>query len=103
MYKIQFMQQGELYEIYAENFYQGAIFGFIEIEGMQFGHHSSLVVDPSEERLKQEFEGVKRIFVPMHAVVRIDEVDKQGSAKISSVDSKVTQFPTPVYTPKGEQ
>jgi hypothetical protein len=35
----------------------------------------------------------------MHAVIRIDEVDKQGVSKISKLDGNVTQFPMPVYTP----
>ncbi len=36
----------------------------------------------------------------MHTIVRIDEVDKQGSSKISEVEGgNVAQFPVPVYTP----
>jgi hypothetical protein len=59
-----------------------------------------LVVDPSEERIKAEFEGVRRTFLPMHSVMRIDEVRKQGISKISPLEgSNVTQFPIPMYTP----
>jgi hypothetical protein len=32
-------------------------------------------VDPSEERLRHEFEGVQRFHVPLHSVIRIDEVE----------------------------
>lgn len=100
IYKIIFMNQGQVFEIYARSISQGSLFGFIEVEELIFGERSSVVVDPSEEKLKTEFEGVRRSYIPMHAVIRIDEVDKQGPGKISSVDSdNVTAFPMPVYTP----
>ena len=60
------------------------------------------MVDPSEERLKTEFTGVQRTYIPMPAVVRIDEVEKQGTAKITPISSKgdnITAFPMPAYTP----
>jgi hypothetical protein len=102
IYKVIFFNQGQIYEIYARNVSQGALFGFIEVEEILFGERGGVVVDPSEERLKTEFETVKRTHIPMHAIVRIDEVEKQGAGKISAVDGKnVTQFPMPVYTPGG--
>ena len=56
-------------------------------------------IDPSEEKLRTEFEGVQRSFIPMHAVIRIDEVEKEGVAKITSTDGgTVTAFPMPVPT-----
>lgn len=104
LYKVMFMNQGQVYEIYARSVSHGELFGFIEIEQLVFGERTTVVVDPSEERIKSEFAGVKRIFVPMHAVLRIDEVEKHGVSKISKVEgSNVTQFPLPVYTPGGGQ
>jgi len=102
LYKIIFVNQGQIYEIYARSISQGELFGFVEIEELVFGERTSVVVDPAEERLKNEFEAVKRTYVPMHAVIRIDEVEKQGVSKISAVDGEnVTAFPMPVYTPGG--
>lgn len=103
LYKVIFMNQGQVYEIYARSVSHGELFGFIEIEQLVFGERTTVVVDPSEERIKTEFAGVKRVFVPMHAVMRIDEVEKHGVSKISKVEgSNVTQFPLPVYTPGGQ-
>ena len=97
------MNQGQVYEIYARSVAHGDLFGFIEVEQLVFGERTTVVVDPSEERIKSEFAGVKRIFIPMHAVMRIDEVEKQGVSKISKVEGgNVTQFPMPVYTPGGQ-
>ena len=98
-----FMNQGKLYEIYARSVSQGGLFGFIEVEKLTFGERTSVVVDPSEERIKSEFSSVIRTYIPMHAVIRIDEVEKQGVSKISKIeDGNVTQFPMPVYTPSGK-
>ena len=99
LYRVVFMSQGQVYEIYAREVGHGSMFGFIEIEQLVFGERSSLVVDPSEEKIKAEFENVKRTYLPMHSIIRIDEVDKQGASKISKLEGNVTQFPMPIYTP----
>ena len=102
IYKIQFYNKGELYEIYAREVYQGGLYGFIEVEELLFGERSSVVVDPSEEKLKTEFSGVKRTHIPMHSIVRIDEVEKQGVSKVTEApggEGNITHFPVPGYGP----
>lgn len=101
MFKIAFLNQGQVFEIYAKSVRQGELYGFVEVEDLVFGHNQGLVVDPSEERLKQEFAGVRRTLIPMHAVIRIDLVEEAGQTRIRVVDNeaKVTPFPGPIYTP----
>jgi hypothetical protein len=102
IYKVIFINQGKVYEIYAKNVSQGGLFGFVEIEGLLFGEKSTVVVDPSEEALQQEFSGVERTYVPMHAVIRIDQVEKRGVSTIHQVaesTAKITPLPTPIYAP----
>jgi hypothetical protein len=99
LYKIVFVSQGQVYEVYAREVSHGGLFGFIEVEELVFGERSSVVVDPSEERIKSEFENVKRTYLPMHSIIRIDEVEKQGTSKITKAEGNVTQFPMPIYTP----
>ena len=100
LYRVVFMSQGQVYEIYAREVGHGDMFGFIEVEQLVFGERSSVVVDPSEEKIKSEFENVKRTYLPMHSIIRIDEVDKQGASKISKLEGgNVAQFPMPIYTP----
>ncbi|MDC0889580.1 DUF1820 family protein, partial [bacterium] len=62
IFKIIFFNQGEIFEVYARQIYQSDLYGFIEIEEMVFGERSQLVVDPSEEKLKSEFDGVNRSY-----------------------------------------
>ena len=83
-YRIVFHNQGKIYELYSHTVRQGELFGFIEVGDIIFGERSAVLIDPSEERLKTEFGGVNRTYVPMHAVIRIDQVDKQGVNKIVS-------------------
>ncbi len=100
IYKVVFMNQGKVYEIYARGVSHGELFGFVQVEELIFGERSSVVVDPAEERIQSEFSGVRRSYIPLHSVIRIDEVEKQGVSKISSVEGgNVAQFPMPVYTP----
>jgi hypothetical protein len=100
LYRIVFINQGKIYEIYARSISHGGLFGFVEVEELVFGERSSVVVDPAEEKIKSEFAGVQRTYIPMHAVVRIDQVEKQGVSKISDVaGGKIAQFPMPMYTP----
>lgn len=82
-YKVIFQNQSEIYEIYVRQIFQSDMWGFIEVEEFVFGERSQIVVDPSEEKLKNEFKEVKRSYIPMHSVIRIDEVEKQGVGKIS--------------------
>lgn len=98
LYRIQFVNQGQVYEIYARSVSHGGMMGFIEVEKLVFGEKSSVVIDPSEEKLKTEFENVERFYVPVHAVIRIDEVNsKQITPRIHAANgeagSKVTPFP----------
>lgn len=100
IFKVIFANQGKVYEIYARKVSHGALFGFVEVEELVFGERSAVVVDPTEEKVKAEFAEVKRTYLPLHSIVRIDEVRKQGVSKISAVEgSNISQFPIPVYTP----
>jgi hypothetical protein len=99
IFRISFVNQGEVYEVYARNVSQGGLFGFVEIEELIFGERSKLLIDSSEERLKTEFEGVRRIYVPLHSVLRIDEVAKAGRGRITSGEGKVAAFPMTIVPP----
>jgi hypothetical protein len=104
IFKIMFVNQGKVYEVYARKVSQGRLFGFIEIEELVFGERSTVVLDPGEERIKSEFTGVKCSMLPMHSILRIDEVKKQGQAKISALEggSNVAQFPVGLFPPGAE-
>lgn len=106
VYKVIFQNQSQVYELYAKSIYQSELYGFVEVEELVFGERSQILVTPGEEKLKAEFSGVKRSFIPMHAIIRIDEVSKEGIGKVTDAPagSNVSQFPAmsgrPVPTPE---
>lgn len=92
MYRVQFINQDQVYELYARHVYQSEMWGFIEVEEFVFGSRSELLVDPGEEKLKNQFGDVKRSFIPMQAIIRIDEVQHQGVPKISEARGSISPF-----------
>jgi hypothetical protein len=102
VYRITFMSQGRVYEIYSKGVGSADLFGFVEVSHLLWSQKSSVVIDPSEDSLKHEFAGVKRFFVPMHSVIRIDEVDHEGTSKIvGSAGTGASISPFPVFIPPG--
>lgn len=102
LYRVAFVNQGQVYEVFAKKVSQGGLLGFVEVEGLVFGEKTRVVVDPTEERLQREFEGVRRCYLPMHSILRIDEVDKAGAGRITEVPEKagnVAPFPVPLFKP----
>jgi hypothetical protein len=102
VFRVTFVNQGKVYEVYARRVVQGELYGFVEIQELLFEESSTVLVDPSTERLKTEFKGVSRTLVPIHAVVRIDEVEKEGQGKIHDLGDKsnVAVFPGALYSPR---
>jgi len=104
LYRISFYNRGDIYELHARNIQQSNMYAFVEIEDIIFGERSAIVVDPSEEKLKTEFEGVKRTYIPLQAVIRIDEVAREGTNKIISGDASAPNIaPFPVPQPRNKR
>ncbi|UFH49768.1 DUF1820 family protein [Pseudomonas sp. KNUC1026] len=99
VYRVIFLNQGQVFEMYARQIFQSELWGFLEVEEFVFGERTQMIVDPSEEKLKAQFEGVKRSFVPMHSIVRIDEVESLGVAKITEANGSSNAMPFPVPMP----
>lgn len=102
LFRIIYLNDEQVYEIYAKSLAQSSMFGFIEVEELVFNTKSQMVVDPKEEKLKSEFGGVKCSYIPMHSIIRIDEVEHEGTATIhehSDAKSTVRPFPSAVYSP----
>ena len=101
LFRITFLNKGQVYEVYVRDVFQSDLWGFIEIENFVFGERTQMVLDPAEEKIKGEFTGVKRSFIPLQAIIRIDEVEKEGVATISKGDN-IAPFPLH-FTPRSTQ
>lgn len=95
LYRIAFLNHGKVYELFCSGVCSSGLFGFVEVTGLVFGDKESLVIDPTEERMRDEFEGVEVLHLPMHSVLRVEQVRKKGQAVIRDRESgeKVTPFP----------
>lgn len=98
LYKITFLNAGKSYELYARQVASSALWGFTEVRDLVFQPSGEgLLVDPAEERLREEFKDTRVLHLPMPSIVRIEEVGTRGAATIRDAASgeKVTPFPLP--------
>lgn len=99
LYKVVFLNQGKVYELYARDVSASAIWGFTEIGGISFEPRGAgVVVDPTEERLREEFKDTRRLHLPLHAIVRIEEVERRGALAIR--DAATGDKVTPLLLPR---
>ncbi|HZV24117.1 MAG TPA: DUF1820 family protein, partial [Luteimonas sp.] len=76
----------------------GSLWGFTEVADLVFDVNDGVVIDPTEERLRDEFGDTRVLHLPMQSVIRIEEVEKKGPSAIRDAatgESVVTPFPLP--------
>lgn len=97
LYKVIFFNHGKVYELFSESVGTSGMWGFVEVADLVFDTTEGLVVDPTEEKMRQEFAGARVLHLPMQSIVRIEEVEKRGKCMIRDRESgeKVTPFPVP--------
>lgn len=102
LYKVTFLSQGKTLELYARHVASSALWGFTEVGELVFEQDQGVVVDPTEEKLRDEFGNTKVLHLPMQAIVRIEEVEKRGALAIRDVASgeKVMPFPLAPAPPR---
>ena len=95
LYKIIFLNQGKVYELFSESVASSGLWGFVEVSDLVFDSAEGLVVDPTEEKMKQEFANARVLHLPIQSVLRVEEVEKRGQCLIRDQKSgeKVTPFP----------
>lgn len=99
LYKVTFLNAGKVYELFARQVSgSGPLWGFVEVGDLVFDVHDGVVIDPTEERLRDEFGGTRVLHLPMHSVVRIEEVERKSQSVIRDAatgERVVTPFPLP--------
>ncbi|HZX81670.1 MAG TPA: DUF1820 family protein [Lysobacter sp.] len=96
--KVTFLNAGKVYELYARHVASGALWGFTEVGELVFDVNEGLVVDPTEERLRDEFGNTRVLHLPMQSIVRIEEVERKAQSAIRDAatgERVVTPFPMP--------
>lgn len=95
LYKVIFINRSKVYELYARDVFSSEIYGFIYVAELVFDQNKRLVIDPAEEKLRDEFENVNVLHLPLQSIIRIEEVKKKQSCKIREIKSgeNISQFP----------
>ena len=103
LYKVTFLSAGRIYELYARRVASSELWGFTEISEIAFDVNEGVVVDPTEERLRDEFGATKKLHLPMQSILRIEEVERRGPLRIRDAangEAVVMPFPLPAK-PRG--
>ena len=98
LYKITFLNHGKIYALYAHRVGGSHLWGFTEIAEMAFDNSDGMLIDPTEERLRDEFGAARVLHLPMQSIVRVEEVEKKGQSAIRDAatgEAVVTPFPLP--------
>jgi hypothetical protein len=98
LFKVTFLNHGRIYELYARHVSASSLWGFTEVGELVFDVNDGVVIDPTEERLRDEFGNTRVLHLPMQSIVRVEEVEKKGQSAIrdaSTGESVVTMFPLP--------
>jgi len=95
LYKVVFFCRSKVYELYAKDVFSSEIYGFIYVAELVFDQNQSIVIDPAEEKLKEEFKNVNVLHLPVQSIIRIEEVKKKQSCKIREIKKgeNITPFP----------
>ena len=100
LYKVTFLSQGKSLEVYARHVAASSLWGFTEVGELVFERKDGVVVDPTEEKLRDEFANTKVLHLPMQSIVRIEEVEKRGPLAIRDAASGEKIMPFPVAPPR---
>ncbi|MGA9342329.1 MAG: DUF1820 family protein [Rhodanobacteraceae bacterium] len=101
LYKVSFLSQGKTYEIYARHVASSALWGFTEVGDLVFeSPGAASVIDPTEEKLRNEFKDTRVLHLPMQAIGRIEEVGKRGALRIHEAEGGDKIMPFPVAPPR---
>ena len=95
LFKVVFLNHGKVYELFAEGVVSSGLWGFVEVSDLVFETSNGIVVDPTEEKMRDEFVDAKTLHLPIQSVLRVEEVQKRGKCLIRDRQSgeKVTPFP----------
>ena len=101
LFRISYINQQQVYELYARQVSSDQLLGFLSITDLVFERLESVVIDPTEEQLKAEFEDVEVLHIPIQQVLKIEQVKARKSCKIRALNSD--HVVTPLRNQPGPQ
>lgn len=95
LFRVAFLNHGKVWELYCRGVVSSGLWGFVELSGIEFDTHDAVVIDPVEDKMRDELGDVEVLHLPMHSVLRVEEVRTKGQSVIRDRESgeKITPFP----------
>ena len=92
-FKVSFTHEDEVYQVCAREVESSDLYGLIMLADFIFPE-GGLVYNPGEERLRKEFEGIRRTWIPYHAILRIDEISEKRAGEVKIVPMRTSSGPS---------
>ena len=84
VFKVYFFHLDKVYTLFAKEVNASdELYNMCEISGIIFQRNKNLIV-PSEDEVRQEFSNLKRLLIPLHHLIRIDELEDVDEEEITS-------------------
>ncbi|MEM1080795.1 MAG: DUF1820 family protein [Pseudomonadota bacterium] len=103
MYKAVFFNQGSVYELFCTSVESSHLWGFVEMSGLVFEPESTLVVDPTEEKMREEFAQTEQLMLPIQSIIRVEKVKRKGQCVIRKRNAGETVTPFPAQGPTAKK
>ncbi len=101
LYKVTFLSHGRSIELHARHVASSSLWGFTEVGELVFDAPTEGgLIDPTEERLREEFKDTHVLHLPMQAIVRIEEVTRRGTLRVRDAGSGEKIMPFPLAPPR---
>jgi hypothetical protein len=102
LYKVTFLSEGKTLELYAHQVASSALWGFTEVGDIVFdAQGEGLLIDPTEEKLREQFQNTRVLHLPMQCIVRVEEVEKRAPLAIrDAATGERVVMPFPVAPPQ---
>ena len=96
IYKVVFINQGKVYEVFARQVYQAEMYGFVVVEELIFGERSTVVVDPGEELYTGQVIGENSR--PEDLLMNVTKGKKLTNIRAATADDKIFITPATKYS-----
>jgi hypothetical protein len=95
LFRVAFLNHGKVWELYCQAVVSSGLWGFLEISDIVFDAGDAVVIDPVEEKMRDELGDVEVLHLPMHSVLRVEQVRRKGQSVIRDRETgeKITPFP----------
>lgn len=76
IFRVKFTEHNETFVVFCKFISEESLVGFLELDEI-FIPESALTEDdsPAMDALKKDLSGVQRMYLPLHVIIRVDEVE----------------------------